>query len=105
MTIMDELKARLAAWFCSLLLLGIAACAPLPAPEVISSSPDGIVLRQETVSRYGGEAYKRDDKMALFAEEYCWSRGGKNAIFIQKTTNQIHVLSSYKCGFKRRLIP
>ena len=105
MTTMDELKARPAVWFCSLLLLGIVACSPLPAPMVISSSPDGIVLRQVTVSRYGEKVYIRDDKMALFAQEYCWSRGGNDAIIIQKTKNQRHVFYSYKCGFLRRFIP
>jgi hypothetical protein len=105
MTNMDEFKARPTVWFCSLWLLSITACSPLPAPEVISSSPDGFVLRQETVSPYGDKVYKRDDKMALFAQEYCWSHSGNDAIIIQKAKTKIYVLYSYKCGFNRRLIP
>ena len=104
MAIMGDLKARSTLWFSSLLLLGVISCSTsLPAPMVISSSPDGIVLRQYLVSNYGQEVHKRDLHLTLFAEEHCWSVG-KDAILIHKTTiDSSYVLYSYECQFNRGL--
>lgn len=104
MATLDDLKVRSIFWFRSLILLSIISCsASLPAPMVISSSSDGIVLRQYLVSNYGHEVHKRDLRLTMFAEEYCWSVG-KDAILIHKTIiDSSYVLFSYECQFNRGL--